>query len=88
MFEVVVQSEKVIFPNGMVWNLICYELVIELQEQIGYKLFLYMSPSTRFYTPVLTFSQKMAKWGLTPLMATPLGRLELKESYIADMGRV
>ena len=31
MFEVVVQSEKVIFPNGMVWNLICYELVIELR---------------------------------------------------------
>ena len=57
MFKVVAQSEKIAILSVMVGNLICYELVIELQGQIGSTL-LVRSPSTQFYTPVVILSQK------------------------------
>ena len=48
LFKVVAQRRKVIVPKAMVWNLICYELVVELQGQICYKIILDRSPSTQF----------------------------------------
>ena len=48
LFKVVAQCRKATVPKVMVWNLICYELVIQLQGQICYKLTLHRSLGTRF----------------------------------------